>query len=353
MKVAVIDVAASCGGAASVLLEFYQYIKENESDIEWYFVLSQWLVEPTEKIHILLCPDAKKNWVNRLRFDLIDAKKILEEVKADLILNLQNTIVRSVKTPQFLYVHQSLPFQKIKRFSFLKKEERIYAVYQYIIGAMIKNSIKKADSVFVQTEWMKDAVSSYTLKSKVDTIPPQIEIPESGGEAPAVIDGRHFFFPANKMPYKNHKVIIDAVSNLLTKGISDICVTFTLNKDEKMANELEQIRCIGSQSRETVMEMYTENVLIFPSYIETFGLPLAEARAVGGLILAADTAFARELLAGYENAYFFDPFDARKLADLMEQVIKKEITIAPVKKQGSVKKTSWELVIDRIKECLA
>lgn len=352
MKVAVIDVAASCGGAASILMEFYQYIKENISDIEWYFVLSQPLIEPTKEIHVVLCPDVKKNWINRLTFDVIDARRVLKQINPDLVLNLQNTTVRSGKTVQFLYVHQSIPFQKLKRFSFLKKEERIYAVYQYVIGSMIKKSIKKADRVFVQTEWMKDAVSSYTLKSKIDKISPRIEIPEGIGEDPVVMDGKHFFFPANKMPYKNHKVIMDAVRILSARDVSDITVSFTLGEEEKVPNGLKQIQCIGSQSRETVMQMYTRNVLVFPSYIETFGLPLAEARAVGGLILAADTPFARELLNGYENVYYFDPFDANELAALMEQVISKEITAVPVKKQEYEKVNSWEIVVNRIKECV-
>ncbi len=353
MKVAVVDVAASCGGAASVLTEFYQYIRENRTDIEWYFVLSGPLIEETKGIHVILCPDVKKNWINRLKFDAVDVQKILKKIKPDVVLSLQNILVRSGKIPQVLYVHQSIPFQKLKRFSFLKKEERIYAVYQYLIGAMIKNSIKKADRVFVQTEWMKDAISLYTLRSRIDIISPQMKVPENNSEDPVVFDERHFFYPASNMPYKNHKVIEDAARILAARGISDFSVFFTLSEGEMKTSNIKQIQCIGLQSRETVMQLYSRAVLIFPSYIETFGLPLAEARAVDGLILAADTPFARELLSGYENAYFFDPFNANELAVLMEQVIHKEIKAVPAKKQEDVKINSWELVVNRIKECVS
>ena len=54
-----------------------------------------------------------------------------------------------------------------------------------------------------------------------------------------------------------------------------------------------------------------------------------------------------------ENAYFFDPFNANELAVLMEQLIHKEIKDVPVKKQEDIKINSWELVVNRIKECVS
>ena len=64
--------------------------------------------------------------------------------------------------------------------------------------------------------------------------------------------------------------------------------------------------------------------LIFPSFIETFGLPLLEARESGAPVLAADTPFAREILANYEKAEFF-PYDnpeilAEKIKTLKEKI---------------------------------
>ena len=69
-----------------------------------------------------------------------------------------------------------------------------------------------------------------------------------------------------------------------------------------------------------MISRYRRATLVFPSYIETFGYPLAEARQAGTIVLAADTPFAREVLDGYENAYYFDPFKPEELADLMEVI---------------------------------
>lgn len=59
-------------------------------------------------------------------------------------------------------MHQSLPFQDIKRFSFLKSDERASAFQQHLMGYLIKKSIKRADGVIVQTPWVKDAVVKKT-----------------------------------------------------------------------------------------------------------------------------------------------------------------------------------------------
>ena len=89
------------------------------------------------------------------------------------------------------------------------------------------------------------------------------------------------------------------------------------------------------------MEYYTKGTLVFPSYIESFGYPMAEARQVGTLVLAADTPFAREVLADYKNAYFFDPFKPEELASLMGNAIRGDITPADCCADRDEKRNSW------------
>ena len=72
-------------------------------------------------------------------------------------------------------------------------------------------------------------------------------------------------------------------------------------------------------SREDLFAQYARSVLVFPSYIETIGLPLLEARSVGAPILAADCLYARDGVGDYEKAEFFEAFDAKKLSEMMER----------------------------------
>ena len=84
--------------------------------------------------------------------------------------------------------------------------------------------------------------------------------------------------------------------------------------------------------------------MIFPSYIETYGLPLAECRQTGNPILAADTPFARQILKGYEKAYFFDPFDSSRLKDLMKEVYEGKIIPGDRERKQETANTYEEIV---------
>ncbi|MBR2274816.1 MAG: glycosyltransferase [Lachnospiraceae bacterium] len=81
------------------------------------------------------------------------------------------------------------------------------------------------------------------------------------------------------------------------------------------------IVCLGRLSRKEVLSYYKKSVLLFPSYIESFGYPPAEARAMGGAILASDTPSSLEVLSEYDRAFYFDPFRPEELCELMKDAI--------------------------------
>ena len=91
-------------------------------------------------------------------------------------------------------------------------------------------------------------------------------------------------------------------------------------KAEAEENKL-PIEFIGPVPRTQLFEQYASSVLVFPSYIETIGLPLLEARSVGAPILAADCLYARDGVEDYDRAEFFETFDSEALSRLMKQKI--------------------------------
>jgi len=363
MRIVVNDIAASTTGALSILKEFYSYVRENGSKHEWIFLLSDNYVEETENIKVICKSDVKKNWFRRLKFDLISGHKYIESLKPDVYFSLQNTMSFFYKGRQIIYVHQPLGFQKEKNFSLFKAEEREYAIYQHIIGRLIDISIKKSDHTIVQTRWMKDAIVKKLRVSeeKVSNILPSLEN-YSEYEINECPDRKCFFYPSGDIIYKNHESIYSAVKELIKSGITDFKIYLTLNEKEfsdlvkpkqgdvkqgdgasaskqgdgaSASNKgssqsagacehdiiMSHFVCMGRIDRSKVFEYYQRSALLFPSYIETFGYPLAEARGVGTIILASDCPFSRELLEGYENAHFFHPFDVNALSSLMKAYI--------------------------------
>ena len=348
MRIVINDIAASSSGALSILRDFYNYIVENDKENEWIFLLGDRYIEETENVKAIILEKVKANWINRLIFDFFSGKKYINSLAPDVVLSLQNTITFGLKSTQILYVHQSIPFQKMKKFSFLKSDERILAVYQYIIGFIIKKSIKKANRVIVQTKWMKKAVVECTKieESKVVNILPNI--PDFRKYRKYDSLNRHkFFYPATNGVYKNFKCIYEACDQLIKREVFDYEFDLTLAKDTAPQGK-SNIKFLGMLSREEVIEKYNTNVLVFPSFIETVGLPLMEAMQLETIILASDCPFSREVMEDYENAYFFNPFNPKELADLMEKVILGQISKKTIHEKGLANENSWASVIELI-----
>ena len=85
---------------------------------------------------------------------------------------------------------------------------------------------------------------------------------------------------------------------------------------------LPQIHFAGLQPREKVFDYYARaSALLFPSLLETWGLPISEFKQTGKAMLLADLPYAHETLGTYEKALFFNPTAAHDLAEKMESII--------------------------------
>jgi len=322
VRIVVNDIAASSGGAMSVLKDFYSYIREKDTKNEWIFLLGDHYLEETPLIKVVILPEIKRSWARRFFFDIIFGKKFINSFEPDVVLSLQNIITIGVACPQIVYIHQAIPFQNSKTFSFFRKNERVLAVYQHFIGALIKLSARRADKVVVQTNWMKEAVCDRAgvKEDKVIVIPPSIDLKLD--KRNRVSPKRNsFFYPTSDVIYKNNECAYEATQILYSQGIRDFKLKMTLSERHEGINT----EFIGIIPREQVFYEYYKSTLIFPSYIESYSLPLMEARMAGAIVLASDCPFSREVLNGYENAYLFDPFNPKELACLMEKVITSQI----------------------------
>ena len=322
MKVLVYDVAAESGGALSMLMAVYDYAVQHK-EIEWKFIVSKVDLESMVNIQVEKYPQVKKNWLARLKFDKFTAPKIVKKFVPDIVFNMQNVAIKC-NAKQVLYMHQSLPFAEYK---FSIKNKKMW-VYQNIIGRMIKSSCKKVDEIVVQTNWIKNAIirECRVCEDKITVKQPFIDalaISKYCGQ----VENNWYFYPASGSPYKNHKLIVEACLILKNEGYEDYKIVFTLDGNEspeiKEMYELSKrqklnIDWIGYIDKTKVNSMYAEYGLIFPSYIETFGLPLLEARTAGAPILASDTLFSKEICNDYGCVRFFDYTDAKLLAELIK-----------------------------------
>ena len=328
--------AATEGGALTILKQFLVGIATYSNKNMYYYIfcsLDELGLYESKNIKIINNIKGKK-WLDRIKWDLYGLKNWSKKknIRADLIVSFQNTGVRYYKDiKQLIYLHQSIPFTENINWNFFNKNERILWFYKNIYKRIIKYSLRKNSYIVVQTEWMKNAVmKQFNLDpSKIFVIKPdlvKISIEEISNLE--FKDKKfHIFYPAHKVIFKNHELVIRALRHIKDqkkKIYDNLMIHFTI--DDNLGNDRNDaiinlirdlkvnnhIKLEGKLSYETVLSFYKScNLMLFPSYIETFGLPLIEAASFGIPILAADMDYAREVMVDYEGVKFLDYKDAK------------------------------------------
>ena len=326
MKYLVIDVAAQHGGALSILKQFIARFK-NDSENEYTVLVSTPDFEDSENVKFVKVPWVKRSKLHRIYFDSFFVKKLIKKYKPDVLFSLQNKGFKVRNLRQEVYFHNAL-FICEKRFSF--KESRSLWVYQNVISKMTKKSLKYADKIIVQAEWIRRGLAD---KWNIDKGNIFVERPDINPIFKTVSDNadkvpKTLFYPANFSSYKNHGVLIRACAQLWDEMGRDAFSLTLTGKEENFPESLKAliagknypISFVGALSPEEMKAMYEKSILVFPSYIETVGLPLVEARALLRPIIVADCEYAHESIGEYDRVSYFYPFDLESLKTQIKSV---------------------------------
>ena len=88
--------------------------------------------------------------------------------------------------------------------------------------------------------------------------------------------------------------------------------------------------------------------LLFPSYIESFGLPLVEAAGAGLPVLVTDLPYARDVIGKYAGAHFIGHNDIEAWAEAIETVSETSIRYEPLSVEGDSDWSSFFRLVNKI-----
>ena len=369
--------AATEGGALTILEQFLDniFLYSKSTYIYYIFCTSEKLNKyKSNNINIINNIKGKK-WIDRIRWDLYGLKNWSKKkgIRADLIISFQNTGVRYYNdVRQLIYLHNPIPFSQITNWTFLHKNERILWFYKNIYKKIIRISLRKKSHIVVQTEWMKNAVVQQFNWNhmKISVIKPNLK--DILIENIPMIDFNdtkfHILYPAPSTIYrkfKNYELIISALRYIKDnkRGIyNNLIIHFTIDRNLNNNMSVPIIKLIkdlnvssnicfeGKLPYERILSFYKScDLLVFPSYIETFGLPLIEAASFGLPILAADVNYAREVIGSYKGVKFLNYKDpkiwAENIIDLYNKRIKYKLYNINYKK-------SWKYFFELIEQLI-
>lgn len=324
------------GGTLSVLKDCLYSIENDEqfnNDEFIALVHKKSLFDKNEykKINFIEFPYSRKSYLFRLYYEFFYFKKFAKLNKVDFWISLHDISPNIGDVPQVVYCHNSTPFNEIKiKDLFIQPTIFFFTLfYSYLYSI----NIKKNKYVIVQQLWIKNEFQKkFGLKrDKIIIAKPQepkITIIEN--QLKLDPNKVQFVFPTFPRVFKNIEIIAEAVIVLNNLGINKFIVNLTIDGTEnkysrliyKKYSYLECLNFIGLQPREKVYELYGEsNCLIFPSKLESWGLPISEYKQFNKPIVVADLPYAKETVANYNKAKFFDPNSPKSLANCMKEII--------------------------------
>ena len=201
----------------------------------------------------------------------------------------------------------------------------------------LKFFMHNCDEALVQTDTMKEHAILSKLKDKKHIIVcPFLPNSKSCQTASLKTNKKFdFIYVASGDKHKNHKNLIEAWILLKKKGYS---LTLAITIDPKKYKILYQnyllfnkkydlnITNFSELSYQQVNLLYQDSkVLIYPSLIESFGMPLLEAKRYNLPIIASEKDYVRDLVNPVES---FDPHSPKSICNAIIRYIgKNEINI--------------------------
>lgn len=213
-----------------------------------------------------------------------------------------------------LYYHHPY-YTKTYKYLF-KKGYYKYICFKIYIFFFIKN----VDKVFVQTNSILES-----FNEEFEVVPELMPFFDdlsiyANNKKSKIYDFSYISLPN---PNKNFNFFLDSLVILNTKLNRKIKIVLTIPNDnftlikkiKNLDNSNIEIINLGKISKEKVIEVLNSTeTLIFPSLIETFGLPLVEACQLGAFVICSDLPYTYDVII---PSAVFDPYSKEDIANTM------------------------------------
>lgn len=278
-------------------------------------------------IEYIAFPESKKSWLKRLYYEFIYFKKLSKQLQPDIWFSLHDVSPNVVAKKRFVYFHHPTIFYK-SSFKDWKFDYKI-GVFSILYHYLTRINLKKNHTIFVQQNWIKTEFEKLYKIQNIKVCQPEFVAITNSETIELDSSKINFFYPLIARSFKNVEIIAQALQLLPDSTKNKIQVSLTFAKGDSKYGDyiienypLEQFNFIGKLTREEVFGYYQSmDCLLFPSKLETWGLPLSEAKAFKKPILAANLPYAKETLGDYERVSFFDIENPKELAQYISDFV--------------------------------
>lgn len=293
------------------------------------------LIETTG-VTFLEFPLSKRSWILRLYYEWWHFRWLSKKLKPDLWLSLHDITPFVESRYQAVYCHNPAMFYRISLLeAWLEPKLLMFNLfYRYLYGI----GIHRNRYVIVQQDWLRQEFKRLFNVNNVVVAYPIVPVEQK--KAPLEKKNRDkfiFFYPTLPRVFKNIDLICEAVKILNLQGISGFEVRLTLDGSENryaafLLKHYANIRGIiftGRQNHQEMLEQYgNSDCVLFPSRLETWGLPISEAKSFGKPLLVSEQPYAHETVGSYDKVSFIDPYSPAEWANKMQLLLSGKLTFS-------------------------
>ncbi|WP_308755772.1 glycosyltransferase family 1 protein [uncultured Bacteroides sp.] len=353
------------GGTLTILhncLEYLSRLAQTEPYKVVALVHKKELV-PYPGIEYIELPWTLRSWYLRLWCEYVTMYRISQKLKpVYLWLSLHDTTPNVEAERRAVYCHNPFPFYQWKwKELFLNYRIVCFAWFSKYIYRV---NIHKNYRILVQQQWIrKRFMEMFHLPGErivvtLPTAPPSLTKGQIGVGSSSVYQ---FLFPSYCDIHKNFELLCQATALLekeIGKGKFRVLLTITGTENKytqwlyRKWGYVKSLDFAGFMSRDELYMTYEKtDCLVFPSKIETWGLPISEFARFGKPMLLADLPYAHETAMGSRQTAFFNVQDAGELKELMKRLILNDtvfLTTVPKQKIPNPITGTWRELFDEL-----
>lgn len=362
LSIVISAVSIRKGGTLTVLRDCLSYLS-GRPDLQVNALVHKRSLCEYPGIKYIEIPDCAGNWWKRWQCEYHGMRKLSEKLQpVDLWLSLHDTTPDVLARRQAVYCQTSFPFLKVRARD-LRMDPKIPA-FAWLTKYVYRKNAERNRYLIVQQEWFRDSLSCLLRmrRSRFIVAPPTFRTPvipcaKTPGSVPT------FIYPATPDCHKNVELLCETAFQLEQRWGTDafkVILTIRGNENRYAAwlhrtwGHVSSIHFRGYLPKEELYKLYGEaDCLVFPSRIETWGLPISEFKSTGRPMLLANLPYARESAAGASQVAFFNPEASDRLAFLMEEVMlgkDSEFTAIPPSVPSKPYAPDWESLFNLLLE---
>ena len=325
------------GGTLTILINCLSYLSRLASKGEYRIIA---LVHKKELVDVsgvdyIELPWSIDSWFNRLKCEYITMNDISKEIgNVYLWISLHDTSPRVKAKRQVVYCHNSF-------FAYNWCFKQLLFNYKIVLFAcftrlIYRFNIKSNYKIVVQQNWMKKAFLNMFNLDSSDIIVARPEREKHNlitlnHNEKKIGDVYRFIFASSPDLHKNFEQLCEAarlLENEIGKDTFKVMITVAGDENRYAKWLYEKWSCVSSiefagfMDKPTLYKNYEmADCMVFPSKVETWGLPITEFAAYERPILVADLPYAHETAAGCDKVSFFNPDSPQELMLKMKALV--------------------------------